>query len=160
MSTNDEHTSKRQRLDLPVLTEAEQRVVLIQYKKDNAEDNAESILAEYLKFMYIKVREESDGECAQSKVIDAMWHAHILSTRQYSAFCHRSNDGEYIHHDPTMLAGQQRYALTLKRYNKFFGIDPSDRNIWPLSLSEHRGVKKEEQETEDEEEVEGGAGKT
>ena len=84
---------------LPILTKDERKVVLIQYEKDNPSEDAETVLEEYLKFMYIKVRETSEQQqatargiklhlpFAPSKKIDAMWHSHILSTREYFAFC-------------------------------------------------------------------------
>lgn len=179
MSINESNSNKakRQRLDLPVLTGAEERVVLIQYKKDNniADDNdVSAILVEYLKFMHIKIigeqQDDDDGECcAPSKKIDAMWHAHILSTRQYVSFCERYNGGEYIHHDPSMLHGQRRYELTLRRYREVLGHDPKDRKIWPLKIeapivhrensdgeddeNKHSGDSDDEEADDDDEEV-------
>ena len=38
---------------------------------------AEAVLEEYLKFMYIKIR-EGGGECAPSKKIDDMWVSIVI----------------------------------------------------------------------------------
>eukprot|EP00956_Cyclotella_meneghiniana_P042684 scaffold249099_cov66-Cyclotella_meneghiniana.AAC.1 len=62
-------------INIPTLTEKEKKVVLIQYKKDNDPSDAEAVLAEYEKFMHIKIKGS-----APSKKVNAMWHAHILST--------------------------------------------------------------------------------
>ena len=37
------------------------------------------------------------------KMIDDMWHAHILSTNESLAFCNCCNNGDYLHHDPGWL---------------------------------------------------------
>ena len=45
--------NKKQKLDIPTLTDEERRVVLVQYEKENEPDDAESLITEYLKFMAI-----------------------------------------------------------------------------------------------------------
>ena len=63
--------SKKQKLETPVLTEAEKRIVMIQYEKENDSEDAQAILAEYLKFMQIKIGEQGTNDCcAPSKSID------------------------------------------------------------------------------------------
>lgn len=57
--------------------------------------------------------------------------AHILSTKEYFAFCDRHNEGEYIHHDPSMTDVPARYNLTWKKYVELFGHCPKDLSIWP-----------------------------
>ncbi|KAL7528541.1 hypothetical protein ACHAWF_005196 [Thalassiosira exigua] len=82
--------------------------------------------------MQIKIGEKGSDECcAPSKRIDEMWHAHILSTREYLAFCDRHNGGEYLHHDPTMTSVPARYRATMKRYLELFEEKPKDQGIWP-----------------------------
>lgn len=157
--------SKKQKLDVPVLTEDEKRVVLIQYEKENDSEGAEALLTEYLKFMQLKIGEQgTNDKCAPSDRIDEMWHgkvfhddgwysqfdswylthlflpkthisfsAHILSTKEYFAFCERHNDGNYIHHDPSMMDVPSRYETTMQRYQALFGSFPKDQTIWPRS---------------------------
>ena len=66
---------------------------MIQYEKENDSEGAEKLLEEYLKFMMIKIGEKdtNDKKVAPSKKIDELWHAHILSTKEYFAFCERFN---------------------------------------------------------------------
>ncbi|KAL9184050.1 hypothetical protein ACHAXT_002136 [Thalassiosira profunda] len=119
----------------PSLSAAEKRVVLIQYRKSGGDaDRAEAVLAEYLRFMQIKT-EDPSVRYAPSDAIDEMWHAHILSTEQYAAFCERHNGGAFIHHDPTMQDVPRRYRETMKSYAKLFGT-PEDRDIWPEAEEE------------------------
>lgn len=67
---------KKQKLEVPELTKEEKKIVLIQYGKENDLEGAEDLLAEYLKFMQIKIGQQdtTDKKCAPSKKIDEMWH--------------------------------------------------------------------------------------
>jgi hypothetical protein len=126
--------SKKQKLDVPTLTNEEKRVIMIQYEKENETDDADSLFAEYLKFMAIKIREKDadDKRAAPSNMIDEMWHAHLLSTKEYFAFCKRHNDGDYLHHDPSMVdAKKHRYRWTLTQYRELFNESPKNAIIWP-----------------------------
>ena len=140
-NTKENNTKKKQKLnnDEPIiLTDDEKRVVIIQYEKENDTDNIDSLITEYLKFMQIKIAEkDTDGKkAAPSNAIDEMWHAHILSTKEYFAFCARYNGAEYLHHDPSLTDVPARYLLTMQRYRELFGSDPLDKAIWPtLSVS-------------------------
>ena len=69
-------SSKKQKLEVPELTKDEKKIVLIQYGKENDLEGAEDLLAEYLKFMQIKIGQQdtTDKKCAPSKKIDEMWH--------------------------------------------------------------------------------------
>lgn len=132
-ATKSTTSSKKQKLEVPTLTDEEKRVVMIQYEKENDSDGAQALLVEYLKFMQIKIGEQdtTDKKVAPSKKIDEMWHAHILSTKEYFAFCERYNDGEYIHHDPSMTDVPTRYTLTWQKYFELFGSNPKNLSIWP-----------------------------
>jgi hypothetical protein len=146
--------TKRQKVDIPTLTEDEKKVVLIQYKKDNANDSAEAVMAEYEKFMYIKIKGGGDNNCTPSKKVDAMWHAHILSTREYFAFCERYNNKEYIHHNPALTNGRESYKGTLQKYKEYFGHAPSSTTIWPSANGVEQDQQEEEEEGQEEEEDE------
>ena len=83
-------------------------------------------------FLQIKINEKNTGECAApSKMLDEMWHAHILSTKEHQQFCERHNNGDFIHHDPSMTDVPARYRITWMRYLEIFKSEPKDRNIWP-----------------------------
>ena len=142
-------SAKRAKPDAPMLTEAERRVVMIQYEKENDPEGADALVVEYLKFMQLKMREGEKGSdekkcCAPSTRIDEMWHAHILATRAYFAFCARHHRREYLHHDPTLTDVPARYRATWARYSELFGHAPKDRSIWPPPREE------EEEEESDE----------
>ena len=127
-------SSKKQKVEEPELTNEEKRVIMIQYEKENdAGDETDNLLKEYLRFMQIKIAESdtSDKKVAPSKKIDEFWHAHILSTKEYMAFCERYNDGVYIHHDPSMQDVPERYTLLWKKYAEKFGSAPNNASIWP-----------------------------
>jgi hypothetical protein len=76
-----------------------------------------AMIEEYTAFMRVRWLEARMPVAEQlplgpSTVVDAVWHAHILDTRAYAAFCQR-HFGRFEHHDPCMNNGQ--YAYTLKR---------------------------------------------
>jgi len=59
--------------------------------------------------------------------VDHFWHAHILHTQMYMAFCSQVY-GEYIHHIPllrddstAMAFMKAHYEATLKKYKEVFG---------------------------------------
>jgi len=133
------------------ITSPEKRAVIIQFRKDNPHADTDVVFEEYLKFIRIKMSgitsttrttrttststTTSTTTCipfAPSPLIDKMWHAHILSTREYQQFCERHNNGNFIHHDPTMNQGQRRYELTLQAYRKFLG-EPNVA-VWPKNV--------------------------
>jgi len=130
--TDEASTSKTSGVHL---TDAEARVVKIQFEKEYDIPKAvkfDDLLVEYCRFMEIKLSEKNATEpYAPSYLLDMFWHAHILSTREYFAFCERHNGGEYVHHDPTMKRGQERYEAAIEAYKELFGNRPSDFNIWP-----------------------------
>jgi hypothetical protein len=115
------------------LTDDQVRVVKIQFQKDTSFDRFDDLLKEYCRFLEIKVA-NPDKLLAPSYLIDKLWHAHILSTREYVAFCDRYNNGAYLHHDPTMKSGQDRYALTMTEYENMYGGRPEDLEIWPENV--------------------------
>ena len=58
--------------------------------------------------------------CPSSQV-DEIWHAHIVCTREYAAFCKKySYEGEFIHHSPAPenISSQKNYLSTLEQYTK------------------------------------------
>jgi hypothetical protein len=120
-----------QQAKIPKILPTEKNPIMIQFGKSHPEHTqvmVDKILFEYLSFMYLKI-EHPDKLFAPSLLVDAMWHAHILSTKEYSAFCARHNRGIFIHHDPTLGYGDQRYQETLKEYQQAFNQDP-DKLVW------------------------------
>lgn len=88
---------------------------------------------EYKKFVYLGVI--SDFNVTPSKIIDQVWHEHLLFTSGYRKFCEEVIEHQFDHH-PELVpissqteAYQTQYVLTLELYKKEFGIDPPI-DIW------------------------------
>lgn len=95
------------------------------------EAEASDAVLEYLRFAYLAWT-STDG-ATPSKAVDEVWHAHLLFTRSYDAFC-RGTRGEHLHHEPGDGGsddGRYRvaYLLTLDRYGIEFGA--ADERWWP-----------------------------
>jgi hypothetical protein len=58
---------------------------------------AEAALVEYRKFMAMSL--VGDSHPMYSAEVDEIWHAHLLFTRHYAAFCEQLL-GEFVHHEP------------------------------------------------------------
>eukprot|EP00456_Euglypha_rotunda_P062656 TRINITY_DN527_c0_g1_i12.p1 TRINITY_DN527_c0_g1~~TRINITY_DN527_c0_g1_i12.p1 ORF type:complete len:187 (-),score=27.66 TRINITY_DN527_c0_g1_i12:23-583(-) len=90
-------------------------------------------ITEYKKFLTIIKQEGIDA--SPSRVIDEVWHNHILDTR---AYFHDSEVifGKYLHHKPGFASTveerkvfRSQYDLTLDAYAKLFGAPPAE--YWP-----------------------------
>jgi len=83
--------AKKARLNDGVkLTSDEIRVVKIQFDKDTCFPRFDALLKEYCRFLELKLS-NPNMPVAPSYLIDKLWHAHILATREYLAFCERHN---------------------------------------------------------------------
>jgi hypothetical protein len=49
-----------------------------------------------------------------TELADKLWHAHILSTRDYIAMCDKVS-GSYLHHQPGMQKGTVEHTVAMKR---------------------------------------------
>lgn len=91
---------------------------------------------EYKRFIAIRLA-RPDVSIVPSLLIDEFWHAHILFTREYLAFCKAINDGKYIHHMPFLkddkLVGDPSMRKTLRLYRELFGQPPA--SVWPTADS-------------------------
>lgn len=81
---------------------------------------------------------------AVSDTIDPFWHAHILHTEQYVAFCNNVA-GCYLHHDPLDHADTEKvermvvqYNITRRRYDECFTC--VDARFHPFNPSSNRIV--------------------
>ena len=96
-----------------------------------SEDHIDLMEAEYRKFLALRLA-YPDADIVPCKLVDEMWHRHILDTRAYADDCERIF-GSFMHHFPYFgLRGEDdaqalsdAYADTLKRYRDAFG-DPPD----------------------------------
>src|SRR3990167_4210662 len=59
--------------------------------------------AECLKFLYLRSK-TGQGFIPLSGAVDEFWHAFILQTREYAAFCQALPGGDFIHHNSITLS--------------------------------------------------------
>lgn len=98
-------------------------------------DKTRAAVLEYRKFCFLFL--VSDHAVTPSVEVDAVWHTHLLYTRDYwDVFC-KDVLKTPLHHGPTKggQAEQSRfydqYAKTLASYAKYFGRPPEE--FWPKS---------------------------
>lgn len=83
-------------------------------------------IREYRRF--IAMTRCSYAPCVPSRVIDTIWHAHILHSNDYVSFS-RALGIDYIHHFPAKAEKKdglrQDYDETLERYKSIFAEEPN-----------------------------------
>ncbi len=112
---------------------------------------------EYKKFLYLAVI--SDFHVTPSKVIDIIWHDHILFTFAYRKFCDEIVEYNLNHH-PELFPTQEQtaryhaqYLATLDLYVTEFGILPTD-DVWDITkyekerIIENIAIARQKQSTE------------
>jgi len=103
---------------------------------------AQSAISEYRRMLYL-IQKRPDAPVVPSRLVDLVWHEHILDTQRYKADSQRLF-GRYIHHAPAfgddedeqvthekqkMLEGQ---AIMFKEYVAIFENEPS-HDVWPTA---------------------------
>jgi len=91
--------------------------------------------SEYRRFLALRMA-HPEAEIVPCKLVDEVWHRHILDTRAYSADCDRIF-GTFMHHFPYFglrgeadaLALERAYDETLELYREAFG-EPCDGSTW------------------------------
>lgn len=116
----------------------------IRFKLANPEDGpapepgqVDLMEAEYRRFLTLHLVYPGEA-IVPCKLVDEMWHRHILDTRAYAEDCQRIF-GFFLHHFPYFgLRGPQdeqdlhdAYAGTLQRYRQAFGEPPADTWVSP-----------------------------
>lgn len=101
---------------------------------------------EYKKFVFLGVN--NPKRVTPSKVIDQVWHEHLLFSTGYRHFCTEIIHHDFDHHpelveiDSQTEVFQSQYAATIELYQREFGIEPP-ADIWGITkFSEN--LKKEE----------------
>jgi hypothetical protein len=90
-------------------------------------------IAEYKKFVYLGVI--SDFSVTPSKIIDQVWHEHILFTQGYHDFCENVIHYRFDHNPELLPSPEQinvfsaQYKDTLALYKTEFNMDPPEE-IW------------------------------
>jgi len=114
-------------------------------------------ITEYKKFIYLAV--VSDFNVTPSKVIDQVWHEHLLFNKAYREFCNEVINYT-LDHNPELVQTEEglanfntQYLDTLDLYKKEFGTDPPPP-IWSITkftentmvISEYQLKKKKRNE--------------
>jgi hypothetical protein len=103
-------------------------------------------LWEYKKFVYLGVI--SDFSITPSKVIDEVWHQHLLFSSGYRKFCKDvihydlDHNPELVAVDSQSQAFQSQYFQTIALYKREFGVKPPD-DIWGTTKFEETKKIKE-----------------
>lgn len=109
--------------------------ILTQRLKNEKCADVQLYLAEYLRFLELKIR-TSDWHAtilSPSPIVDHVWHLHILDTVRYAEECKRLC-GHVIDHNPDGASDgsdrDARYQRTLDHYQIVFRMTPHSE-IWP-----------------------------
>jgi hypothetical protein len=99
-------------------------------------ETAAALWAELL--VFLDVVAESKDFVSPPPGLDIAWHAFLLHTRDYEAYC-RERYGRIIHHEPTGAADPSAYRRAYERRSA--RGTPVDHAIWPLpgGGEPHRG---------------------
>jgi hypothetical protein len=90
-------------------------------------DTAAALWAELLVFLDLVA--ESKEFVSPPARLDVAWHAFILHTRDYEAYC-RERYGRVIHHEPTGAPDPGAYRRAYQRRSAL--QSPVDHAIWPV----------------------------
>lgn len=100
-------------------------------------------LSEYKKFVFLGV--VSDFNVTPSKIIDQVWHEHLLFSKAYRHFCSDVIDYTLDHNPELVPITDQtgifnvQYMDTLDLYKTEFGIDPP-ADIWSVPKFDQHNV--------------------
>lgn len=100
---------------------------------------------EYKKFVYLGV--VSDTSVTPPRVIDQVWHEHLLFTRAYRDFCHDVLGRDFDHHPELVRSKDQtaqfeaQFAETLAFYRSEFDREPPPE-IWGTPKFKLTGLAK------------------
>lgn len=106
------------------------------------EEQIDLMEAEYRKFLALRLS-HPNADIVPCKIVDEMWHRHILDTRAYADDCDRIFGG-FMHHFPYFgLRGEDdaqalrdAYDSTLDLYRDAFGEPPDE--TWISTNAERR----------------------
>jgi len=110
------------------------------------EDFALRAISEYKKFVYLGV--VGEGNVTPSKVIDQVWHEHMLFTKAYRDFCADVLNTEFDHFPELIPVVEQtevfnrQYHYTVDFYKAEFGKNPPT-DIWGLPKFDQRTVSRQ-----------------
>jgi len=93
-------------------------------------------ISEYKKFIYLGVI--ADFSVTPSKIIDQVWHEHLLFSSGYRKFCNEIIQSDFDH-NPELISMdiqtelfQSQYYHTIDLYKQEFGFEPP-ADIWDIT---------------------------
>lgn len=105
-----------------------------EYFKDNA--TAEEAIREYRRMLSL-VQAEPTAAIVPSKLVDLVWHSHILDTATYARDSRRLF-GHYLHHAPSFGGDEEKAEMVnmqenmFRRYKERYGAEAKDSLAWQL----------------------------
>jgi hypothetical protein len=101
-------------------------------------------ISEYKKFVYLGV--VSNFHVTPSKIIDVVWHEHLLFTKAYREFCDDVIQYQFDHHPELLPVAEEtgrysaQYIDTLEFYMLEFAITPPE-DIWGNTKFDKEKIK-------------------
>jgi hypothetical protein len=89
---------------------------------------ARRAIDEYRKFVYLGV--VADFGVTPSKVIDQVWHEHLLFTKAYGEFC-RDVLGRPFEHYPELVATDEQTSVFQEQYERTLDLYEDEFNVAP-----------------------------
>ncbi|MEK7584385.1 MAG: hypothetical protein AAB490_04000, partial [Patescibacteria group bacterium] len=96
----------------------------------HTQDEAKAMIEEYRKYMGVVIAFPGEAH-AMSTAVDPAWHAHIIDTRDYAAFCEEVH-GRFIHHQISVDGNPLPVTGTVKRFIELYG--EADPKWWGRSI--------------------------
>lgn len=81
-------------------------------------ERAEELYRQYLTLCH----KYPDMQVVPPKLVDEVWHAHIMNTPKYTADC-ETLFGSFLHHAPHSLESEGEFENTKELYKKEFLVD-------------------------------------
>lgn len=94
----------------------------LQKKLDLDIQKIQELSLEYKKFLYL-AKMNPGVSLVPGKLVDEVWHDHILHTKQYAEDCQRIL-GKYMHHSPSTNEDGENINPTFDLYESTFGMKP------------------------------------
>jgi hypothetical protein len=118
--------------ELDKLEEALNLECIVKKAKENyswSDQETEYALKWYVRHWYLCVKYPSEPLASISKMVDDLWHQHILDTRKYATDCEQIS-GTFLNHTPIYDKPKTfeiaAYDNTVEIYKKEFKTLPSD----------------------------------
>ncbi len=125
--------------DLPAPTYSNEAVIgRIQDEEGVDRETARAWFGEMLVFLDLCAR--SDQVLSPPKDVDKAWHAFLLHSRDYEAYC-RERFEKVIHHQPTEAPDPEAYRRAYERRAEYAVVGSADAVVWTVPASDRKRRK-------------------